>query len=125
MTSHDAAVWSAICESDRLQPGRGVAAWLGGTAVAIFRTSEDGLYALSNVDPFSWASVLSRGLVGDHEGQAVVASPMYKQRFALATGVCLDDPAIALPCFAVRVRDGVVEVEHPVRIGTVVQGAAR
>lgn len=105
-------VWSAVCDWERLQPGRGVAAWLGGRAIAVFRTTDDLLFAMSNLDPFSQASVLSRGLIGDHEGQPVLASPMHKQRFDLATGICLDDPGITVPCFAVRVRDGVVEVEH-------------
>lgn len=117
-------VWSAVCQWERVQPGRGVAAWIGGRAVAILRTQADDLYALSNVDPFSQASVLSRGLIGDDGGVAVLISPMYKQRFALSTGVCVEDPAVSVPTFAVRVRDGVIEVEHPVRSFAVSVGAA-
>ncbi|MBW0009249.1 MAG: nitrite reductase small subunit NirD, partial [Pseudonocardiales bacterium] len=78
--------------------------------VAVFRTHDDGLYALSNLDPFSGASVLSRGIVGDRAGLATVASPIYKQAFALATGVCLDDPGVWVPTYPTRVINGVVEV---------------
>ncbi len=53
------------------------------------------LHAVDNVDPFSGASVLSRGIVGDAGGVPTVASPVYKQRFDLRTGRCLDDPSTA------------------------------
>ena len=52
------------------------------------------MYALSNIDPFSGAAVLSRGIVGDLGGVPVVASPMHKQHFDLRTGACVDDPAV-------------------------------
>ena len=35
---------------------------------------------------------------------------MYKQRFDLESGACLEDPSIGLDVFAVRVADGIVEV---------------
>jgi nitrite reductase (NADH) small subunit len=35
---------------------------------------------------------------------------MYKQRFSLRTGRCLDDPAAAVTTHPVRVLDGVVQV---------------
>jgi nitrite reductase (NADH) small subunit len=101
--------WVAICALDRLTPERGVAALVDGRAVAVFRLSSGELYAVDDRDPCSGASVLSRGLVGDADGVATVASPMYKQRFALATGRCLDaDAAVAV--HAVRAVDGLVEI---------------
>ena len=39
-----------------------------------------------------------------------VASPLLKQRFDLRTGVCLDDPAVVVPSYEVRVVDGMVVV---------------
>jgi nitrite reductase (NADH) small subunit len=55
--------------------------------------------------------VLSRGIVGNRGESPTVASPLHKQVFDLESGQCLDDPAIAVPVFAVRVRDGLVEVD--------------
>ncbi len=46
---------------------------------------------MSNQDPFSQAFVMSRGIIGDLQGERVVASPIYKQHFSLATGRCLED----------------------------------
>lgn len=101
--------WVAVCPLARLTPDRGVAALIDGRAVALFLLSSGALHAVDNVDPCSGTGVLSRGLVGDAAGVATVASPMYKQRFDLATGEGLDaDVVIAV--HAVRIVDGVVEV---------------
>lgn len=83
-----------------------------GRQVAVFRTVADEFFALSNIDPFSHAAVLSRGILGDSAGVAFVASPMLKQRFVLHTGACLDDPAVAVPTHPVRLVDGVVHVGY-------------
>ena len=111
MTVTDVSTWVDVCAFDDLVPDRGVAALVGPHQVAVFRVApHDELYALSNHDPFSGANVLSRGIVGSRGDVPKVASPMYKQSFDLRTGQCLDDPSVAVPTFAVRVRDGRVEV---------------
>jgi nitrite reductase (NADH) small subunit len=110
MTAQVQAQWTPVCRYDDLIPERGIAALVGGVAVAVFRTYDGELYALSNLDPFSKASVLSRGIVGDRGGRPTVASPIYKQVFELATGICLDDPSVSVPTYPVRLVGGIVEV---------------
>jgi nitrite reductase (NADH) small subunit len=110
MTVQMQAQWIAVCRYDDLIPERGVAALVDGEAVALFRTHDGALHALSNLDPFSNASVLSRGIVGDRGGRPMVASPIYKQVFELATGICLDDPTVSVRTYPVRLVDGIVEV---------------
>lgn len=102
--------WKAICPLQRLPLERGVAALLDGEQVAVFRTGATRLHAVSNLDPFSGAMVLSRGIVGSRGDRITLASPVYKQVFDLETGQCLDDPAVSLVVHDVRVTDGVVEV---------------
>ena len=82
---------------------------VGGEQVAIFRVG-DNVYAVGNKDPFSGANVLSRGIVGDLKGGLVVASPVYKQHFSLASGVCLEDPAVRVAVFEVRLEGDKVMV---------------
>jgi nitrite reductase (NADH) small subunit len=53
---------------------------------------------------------MARGIVGSRDGRPTVASPLYKQVFDLATGRCLDDAAVSVSTFRVRVRDNRVEV---------------
>jgi nitrite reductase (NADH) small subunit len=105
--------WTAVCRLDDLLPERGVAALVQGRQVAIFRCHDDAVHAVGQRDPFSGANVISRGIVGSRGDVATVASPMFKQAFDLATGVCLDaldDPGARLPVYPARVRDGVVEI---------------
>ena len=105
------ATWTRVCALDDVTPDRGVAALVDGEAVAVFRLSGDEeVVAVGNVDPFSGASVLSRGIVGSHGDVVTVASPVYKQRFDLRTGRCLDDPAVAIAVHGARVVDGWIEV---------------
>lgn len=105
--------WTAVCPLERIQPERAVGALVDGEPVAIVRTHDDRVFALHNVDPFSGASVLSRGIVGDLGGRPVIASPLFKQHFALEDGRCLEDDGVAVATYPVRVVDGVVQIGHP------------
>jgi nitrite reductase (NADH) small subunit len=101
---NDIQVWTTACAYDHLIPGRGVGVLLDdGSQAALFRLDDGSLHALGNVDPFSGAAVLSRGIVGDRGGRATVQSPILKQAFALDDGSCLDDPRVAVPVYQVRV----------------------
>ena len=106
--------WTDACALEQLVPVRGVCALVGPYQVALFRlAADDTVYAVSNFDPFSQAYVLSRGLTGSRGDAPKVASPVFKQSFDLRTGVCLDDPTVAIATFAVRVVAGRVEVSRP------------
>jgi nitrite reductase (NADH) small subunit len=105
--------WTTICPIERILPNTGVCALVNGKQLAVFRVG-DGMdvYAIDNYDPFSKASVLSRGIVGDRNGIPKVASPIYKQNFNLLTGECLDDDKVKILTFLVRVSDGQVQVSN-------------
>ncbi|WP_406267605.1 nitrite reductase small subunit NirD [Streptomyces sp. NBC_00191] len=96
--------WFALCALSLLTPGRGVAALLpDGTQAAVFVDREGAVHAIDNRDPFTGAQVLSRGLLGSAAGGPFVASPLLKQRFDLRTGRCLDDDAVSVTAYEVRV----------------------
>ncbi|MFZ5559989.1 MAG: nitrite reductase small subunit NirD [Pseudomonadota bacterium] len=99
-----------VCRVDDLAPGIGVCALVNGRQVAIFRLCNGDIFAVGNYDPFSAANVISRGLTGDLKGRKVVASPVYKQHFDLATGECLEDASVSLPVYTVQVEGGRVSV---------------
>jgi nitrite reductase (NADH) small subunit len=102
--------WIPVCGYQALLPERGVCALVDGRQVAVFRTFDGTLHAIGNLDPFSGACVLSRGIVGTRKGEPTVASPLHKQVFSLVTGRCLDEPEVAVPVYRIRVRDGLVQV---------------
>lgn len=106
------AVWTTACRYDRLIPGVGVGVLLdNGTQAALFRLDDGSVHAICNVDPFSRAAVLSRGIVGDRAGRWTVASPLKKQVFALDDGSCLDDSRFGVRVFPARITsDGYVQI---------------
>lgn len=109
------ATWTYVCALHNIVPNTGVCAKVGTAQVAVFRLVspqgvDEGVFALDNFDPKSRANVLSRGLVGDLSGVSVVASPVYKNHYALATGACLEEEGLSVPVYAVRVAEGQVFV---------------
>jgi nitrite reductase (NADH) small subunit len=109
--------WAYVCPIEAIVPNTGVCAKVGKQQAAVFRIvapdgTEDGVYAIGNFDPKAAANVLARGLVGDVGGELVVASPVYKQHYALKNGRCLEDESLSVPSFAVRVFDGMVLVKE-------------
>lgn len=121
--------WERVCLLTDLFPERGAAALFGDVQVALFRLPEDPpeaaptgrVHAVQNLDPFSGAHVMSRGIVGTRAGVPTVAAPVYKQVFSLVTGECLvaadQSPRDGLPpdlaTYPVEIRDGVVHVGLP------------
>ena len=94
--------WKDICKIDDILPETGVCALLGDEQVAIFRPYHS--------DPFFESSVLSRGLIAEHQGELWVASPLKKQRFRLSDGLCMEDEQFSVKHYDARVKDGVVQL---------------
>lgn len=105
--------WVAVCRLKALTPERGAAALVAGVQIALFRTHDDRVHAVQQLDPFSGAHVISRGIVGSRGDAPTVASPMYRQVFDLRTGKCLDPvgkPLMHLRTYGVRLDGDVVSV---------------
>jgi nitrite reductase (NADH) small subunit len=103
--------WIEVCKLDDIVPDTGVCALVEGKQVALFRTRTGELFAIDNFDPFSKANVLSRGIVGSIGDKLVVASPIYKQHFCLATGECLEDETVKLNVYPVKAANDAVAVQ--------------
>jgi nitrite reductase (NADH) small subunit len=99
-----------LCSEDDLIAGSGVCVLHGTEQIALFwlPDEEPALYAIGNFDPLGDANVLSRGIVGDLNGTLVVASPLYKQHYALETGQCLEDETVTVPVYRVGMESGLV-----------------
>ena len=104
--------WVNICKIDAILPATGVCALLGDKQVAVFRPYADNqVFAISNIDPFFESSVLSRGLIVEHQGELWVASPLKKQRFRLSDGLCMEDENHSIAHYEARVKDGQVQLK--------------
>jgi nitrite reductase (NADH) small subunit len=102
--------WVDVIRVADLEPEVGVPALVHGRSVAVFKTHDGRVHALSNHDPMTQAPVMARGIVGSRGDIPTVASPLYKTVFDLRTGRCLDDENLALLRYDVRVADGVIQV---------------
>ncbi|MCS2159577.1 nitrite reductase small subunit NirD, partial [Scandinavium sp. H11S7] len=102
--------WLDVCALAEIPANAGMAARLGQRQIALFHLPDSGVYALANQEPDSDANVLARGLLGDVAGEPVVISPLYKQRFRLSDGICVDNVERAVTAWPVRVEEGRVWV---------------
>ncbi|WMY74721.1 nitrite reductase small subunit NirD [Buttiauxella selenatireducens] len=104
--------WTTVCPLNDILPATGVCALVGNQQIAIFRPrNDDQVFALSNIDPFFEASVLSRGLIAEHQNELWVASPLKKQRFRLRDGLCMEDEGRSIAHYKARVQDGQVQIK--------------
>ena len=109
----------AIFSLSELQEDSGACVLINDVQVAVFYLPKEtpSLYALHNWDPLGKANVLYRGIVGDINGELVVASPLYKQHFSLHTGRCLEDDAARVPTYEISLEgDSVIVTLNPRRI---------
>lgn len=99
-----------------LQEHSGACVLIDDVQVAVFYLPRETppVYALHNWDPIGKANVLYRGIVGDIDGELVVASPLYKQHYSLATGRCLEDDAVSVPSYEISLDgDSVIVTLNP------------
>jgi len=103
--------WIGVCFEEDLFEDTGVCAKVNDKQIAIFKSRRlKQVFAISNYDPVGEANVLSRGILGSIGDAVVVASPLYKEHFNLATGECLEKPEYKVDVYPVRIKEGQVQV---------------
>ena len=95
-----------LCSKQDLVANSGVCARYQDKQIALFYLpqQEPSVFAVDNWDPIGKANVMSRGIVGSIGDELVVASPLYKQRFSLRSGQCLDDQTEVLTVYPVELN---------------------
>lgn len=107
--------WYDVCAFDDLQPDSGICALVAGRQIALFYlTKIDRVFAVDNFDPIGKANVLSRGMVGDLDGEPMLASPLYKQHYSLTSGRCFEYENIVLTTYPVRIEQQRVAIRMEV-----------
>lgn len=104
--------WQPLCTLRDLVENSGVVARIGEQQIALFYLpeSEQKVFAVGNQDPKSGANVIGRGIVGQLQGELVIASPLYKQHFRLNDGGCLEYPEQQIPAWPARLNGEQVEI---------------
>jgi nitrite reductase (NADH) small subunit len=99
-----------VCTLADLARNAGVAVRINNRQIALFYLPDEtpSVYAIDNYDPISEVNVLSRGIVGDKQGELVVASPIYKQHFSLISGRCIEESDVSVQSYPVTVEGDAV-----------------
>jgi len=79
--------------------------------VAVFNFSRrNEWYACQNLCPHKMQMVLSRGMIGSHQGEPKVACPFHKKTFSLKTGACLNAEECNITVYPIRIENGYVHI---------------
>ncbi|MFI7496613.1 nitrite reductase small subunit NirD [Kocuria sp. M4R2S49] len=105
--------WHDVCALGDLEPLWGEAARVAGRQVALYRVDAATVLAADHRDPRTGACVMARGILGSRGPAVTIASPLHKEVYDLATGLCLTGDGPALPVHPVEVRNGRVRVGLP------------
>jgi nitrite reductase (NADH) small subunit len=111
----------AMFSKNDLLENSGVCVLINGVQIAVFYLPAEipAVYALNNWDPIGKANVLYRGIIGDINGELVVASPLYKQHFSLLSGRCLEEENVQVPAYQIRIEgDTVIVTLQSAPVGT-------
>jgi len=99
--------------SDFPQDGAGTIKY-GKVQIAVYNfTSRGEWYATQNMCPHKNAFVLSRGIIGDQQGEPKVACPLHKKSYSLKHGGCLTGEPYKLQTFDVRIENDSVYLLLP------------
>lgn len=101
------AAYRAVCRAAEVAPGTVRRVEVDGKAIALFNV--DGtFYAMEDTCLHAGGPLHEGGLEG-----SIVTCPWHHWKFDVTSGRCDLNPKISLACYAVRVRDGTVEIEAP------------
>ncbi len=104
--------WVKVAEMADVPADGGAAVKFASKQIALFHFSEKNeWYACQNLCPHKRQLVLARGIVGDKSGAPVVACPMHKRSFDLASGKCFDDDS-CVNLYTVKAEDGAVWLDE-------------
>jgi nitrite reductase (NADH) small subunit len=98
----------AVARAEEIPAGHGTFVEKDGVALAVFNAGGGRFHATGPICPHE-DGPLSEGWI---EGDAAIC-PWHGFDFDLATGRCGVDPDLSVPVYAVRVTNGVVEVDLP------------
>lgn len=104
--------WIKVAKSsDFIENGGGCIKY-GDLQIAVFNFNRQNWYAVQNLCPHTRQTVLSRGLIGDKNGEPKVACPLHKQQFSLASGTPLGGtPDYQLTTYPIKEEAGYIYLQ--------------
>lgn len=107
----DVTVWVKVAPVSSFPKDGGLCMKHQGKQIAVFSFDrKKRWFACQNLCPHKLEMVLSRGLLGDHEGIPKVACPLHKKTFSLETGENLNGDLSAIAVYPVKIENDTVFV---------------
>ena len=105
-------VWKKAISLNELPTGSKGCVKFGDQHIALIHYQDEQWFAVQNICPHEEQNVLSRGIIGDKEGEPKLVCPLHKNAFFLRTGKHLGgDSELDLQTFPVKQEDGYLFVE--------------
>ncbi|MEG8989589.1 nitrite reductase small subunit NirD [Ignavibacteria bacterium 4148-Me] len=104
-------IWLYTCTVNDVPENGGVCIKYEDKQIAVFNfTSRGEWYAVQNLCPHKNQLALSRGIIGDKNGEPKVACPFHKKNFSLISGYNLDGEDYRIDTFPVKIEKGRVYI---------------
>lgn len=109
--NNDVKVWFRAARIQDFPENGGACVRYKDQQIAVFNfTRRNEWYACQNLCPHKMQMVLSRGLIGSHQGEPKIACPFHKKTFSLKTGECLNAEECSITVYPVKVENGYVHI---------------
>jgi len=109
--SNKTDVWKLACSVNDIPEDGGACALIEGEQVAIFNFSRtEKWYATQNLCPHKQTMALSRGMIGDTNGEPKVACPFHKKTFSLESGTCLSGDEYSIKTYPIKIEGNKIYV---------------
>jgi nitrite reductase (NADH) small subunit len=109
-TTTDVTWFKAASVNDIPENG-GACALIEGKQIAIYNfTRRQEWYATDNLCPHRQQMILSRGMIGDTQGEPKVACPFHKKAFSLKSGACLSGDEYTINTYPIKVEEGMIYI---------------
>lgn len=112
MNNFNNNIWIYACSAEDVPENGGVCLKFGDKQIALFNfTACKQWFAVQNLCPHKNQMVLSRGILGDKDGEPKVACPFHKKTFSLISGSNLDGEDYKIETYPIKVVDGKIFVK--------------
>ena len=103
----DTLQWVQVAHESDIPEEEGACIKYGDEQIAIYNFASRGeWYATQNMCPHKQQMILSRGMIGDENGEPKVACPFHKKTYSLKNGKCLNDDQFEIKTYDIKVKDG-------------------
>jgi nitrite reductase (NADH) small subunit len=103
--------WHKTARVEEIPEDSGGCVMVHGKQIAVYNFKKrNEWYAAQNLCPHKMQMILSRGMIGDKNGEPKVACPFHKKSFSLKTGACLSGEEYCIDTYPVKVENGYVYI---------------